>query len=435
MLAIAAPIPPIAADSLLVLLLQVGLLLLMALLLGRLAVRFKMPAIVGELFAGVILGPSIFHNVAPGLADRLFPPDPDQFHMLDAIGQLGVLLLVGVAGAHLDLKSLRGRGAAALKVSGFALVIPFGFGVVTGLLLPRSILGEGVDPVVFSTFLGVAMGVSAIPVIAKTFMDMNLLHRNISQFTLTVAMLVGIVCWLLLSVASDMATRGVKVGNVLLSLTYLAAVVLFAIVVGRPLVRKIFQLVSRSGDATPTLMAATILIILSAATTHALGLEAVVGAFLAGTLISEYGRPDPVRFAPLRTVVVSVLAPIFLATAGLRMDLTELIRIEVLSAAVLVLTVAILGKFIGAYIGARTSQLGNWEALALGAGLNVRGAVEIIIAMIGLRLGVFNTATYTIIVLVAVVTSLMAPPILRIAMIRVEQTEEEDARRREYALA
>jgi Kef-type K+ transport system membrane component KefB len=301
--------------------------------------------------------------------------------------------------------------------------------------LPESIFGSGVDPVVFAIFLGIAMGVSAIPVIAKTFMDMNLLHRDISQLTLTVAMIDGAICWLLLSVASDMATSGIRLGNVLLSLGYLAGVVLLAVVVGRPLVGKVFELAGRSRDATPTLMTATILIILCAAGTHALGLEAVVGAFICGVLISEYGKPDPVRLAPLRVVVVSVLAPIFLATAGLRMDLTELGRFDVLVAAVLILAVAVLGKFIGAYAGARTSRLNNWEAMALGAGLNVRGAVEIIIAMVGLRLGVLNTATYTIIVLVAVVTSLMAPPILRTAMARVRQTEEEDVREREHALA
>jgi Kef-type K+ transport system membrane component KefB len=419
----------------LVFLLQVAVLLLMALLLGRLAVRFRMPAIVGELFAGVILGPSVFQNVAPQVAGWLFPADPEQFHMLDAIGQFGVLLLVGVAGAHLDLRLVRRRRGAAMKIGGFGLIIPLGFGVATGLLLPRSIFGTDVDPVVFAMFLGIAMGVSAIPVIAKTFMDMNLLHRNISQITLTAAMLDGAFCWLLLSVASDMATRGVRVGNLLLSLAYLAAVVLLAAVVGRPLVAKVFQLAGRSEEPTPTLMTATILIIGCAAGTHALGLEAVVGAFIAGILISEYGKPDPARLAPLRTVVVSVLAPIFLATAGLRMDLTALTRIDVLGAALLILAIAIVGKFVGAYIGARTSRLSNWEALALGAGLNVRGAVEIIIAMVGLRLGVFNTATYTIIVLVAVVTSLMAPPILRVAMARVEPTEEEQVRQREHALA
>lgn len=429
-----APTPPIEAHALLVFLLQVGLLLGSALLLGRLAVRLKMPAIVGELCAGVILGPSLLQHSAPQVAQWLFPPDAEQFHMLDALGQIGVLLLVGITGAHLDMALVRRRGAAAAKISGFGLVIPLGFGVATGLLLPASMSPTGTDPVVFALFLGVAMCVSAIPVIAKTLMDMKLLHRNIGQLTLTAGMVDDAFGWFMLSVVSAMATSGVRAGNVLLSLAYLLGVVVFAAVIGRPLVAGMFRLANRSEDATPTIMTVTALVLLSAAGTHALGLEAIFGAFVCGILISEYGRPDPVRLAPLRTVVVSVFAPIFFATAGLRMDLTALTRPEVLGVAVLILAIAIVGKFVGAYIGAKTSRLNNWEALALGAGMNARGVVEVIVAMVGLRLGVLNTATYTIIILVAVVTSLMAPPILRFAMTRVEQTHEEELRLQTHAL-
>ncbi|MGH2599312.1 MAG: cation:proton antiporter [Dehalococcoidia bacterium] len=425
-----APVPAIDAGSLLVFLLQIGVLLLLALLLGRLAVRLKMPAIVGELCAGVILGPSLLQQVAPALSGWLFPHEAAQFHMLDAIGQIGVLLLVGITGAHLDLTLVRKRGAAAAKISAFGLVIPLGLGVATGLLLPRAMVGDGTDPVVFALFLGVAMCVSAIPVIAKTLLDMNLLHRNIGQLTLTAGMVDDAFGWFMLSVVSAMATSGVRAGNVLLSLGSLLGIVGFAALVGRPLVATTFRFVNRSADAAPTIMTVTTLIMLAAAATHALGLEAILGAFVCGVLISEYGKPDPARLAPLRTVVVAVFAPLFFASAGLRMDLTALASVEVLGAALLILAIAIIGKFLGAYLGARTSRLNRWEGLALGAGMNARGVIQVFVAMIGLRLGVLNTATYTIIILIAVVTSLMAAPILRVAMARVEQTSEEELRLR-----
>ena len=131
----------------------------------------------------------------------------------------------------------------------------------------------------------------------------------------------------------------------------------------------------------------------------------------------------------MRTVVLSVLAPLFLATAGLRMDLTALARPTVALAALAVLSIAILGKFAGAYIGARLSRLSRWEAIALGAGMNARGVVEVVVATVGLRLGVLGPASYTIVVLVAVVTSLMAPPLLRLAMARVAYNEEERLRK------
>lgn len=411
----------------LLLLLQLGALLLLALALGRLAVRLKMPAVVGELCAGVVLGPSLFFQVAPDLAGWLIPREAEQFHMLDAVGQIGVLLLVGITGAHLDMKLIRRQGGAAVKVSGFGLVIPLGLGVGTGLLLPQALNG-GKDQTVFALFLGVAMCVSAIPVIAKTLIDMNLMHRNIGQLTLTAGMVDDAFGWLMLSVVSAMATTGLRTGTIALSLAYLVAVLAFAAVIGRPLVRKAFQLAGRSAEATPTIATAVVLILLASAGTHALGLEAIFGAFVVGILISEYGKPDPARLAPLRTVVLAVFAPLFFATAGLRMDLTALARLDVLGFALLILAVAIAGKFIGAYLGARASRLNKWEALALGAGMNARGVVEVIVAMVGLRLGVISTEIFTIIILVAVVTSVIAPPILRIAMARVEQTPEEDER-------
>jgi Kef-type K+ transport system membrane component KefB len=136
-----------------------------------------------------------------------------------------------------------------------------------------------------------------------------------------------------------------------------------------------------------------------------------------------------VHLAPLRTIVLSVFAPVFIASAGLRMDLTVLRDPTILLAALAVLATAIVGKFVGAYVGARTSRIGHWESLAIGAGMNARGVVEVVVAMVGLRLGVLNTATYTIVVLVAIVTSLMAPPLLRSAMNRVEHSAEEELRR------
>ena len=175
------PVMPLGAHQLLIFVLQVGLLLMLAVLLGRLAVRLGMPAIVGELAVGVLLGPSLLAHVAPAVSDWLLPREAGQFHLLDAVAQIGVLLLVGLTGIQLDFKLVRRRGATAAKISVAGLVIPLGFGIATGYLLPASLLADNVDVTVFAMFLGVAMCVSAIPVIAKTLMDMNLLHRNVGQ--------------------------------------------------------------------------------------------------------------------------------------------------------------------------------------------------------------------------------------------------------------
>lgn len=427
-MAFAEPVVPIAANQLLLFLLQVGLLLAVALLLGRIAGRFGMPAVVGELCTGMLFGPSLLDHVAPGFAGWLLPKEPGQFHLLDAVGMFGLLLLVGVTGAEVDLKLIRRRGATVMRVSGAGFLVPLGLGIATGYLLPATMLPDGGDRTVFALFLGVAMCVSALPVIAKTLLDMNLLHRNIGQLILSAGTVDDVFGWLMLSVVAAMATTGVRVGQVGLSLLYLLAVIVLAWLVGRPVVRAVLRITARSKESGPPLAAAVVIVILGAAVTHAAGLEPILGAFIAGILIGTARTADLARLAPLRTVVLAVLAPLFFAIAGLRMDLTALRDPVVLLAAVVVLLIAILGKFAGAYLGARASRLSRWEALALGSGMNARGVIEVIVAMVGLRLGVLTTATYTIVVLMAIVTSLMAPPILRLAMRRVDDTAEEQLR-------
>lgn len=419
-----APVPTISQHALLVFLLQLALLLFLALALGRLAARFKMPAIVGELLAGVIFGPSVLSHALPGFAGWLLPKQPDQMHLLDAVGQVGVLLLVGVTGMELKFDLVKRRGLTAVRVSLAGLILPLGLGVATGFLLPSSLLPGGTSPTVFALFLGVAMCVSAIPVIAKTLLDMNLLHRDVGQLTLASGVIDDVIGWFLLSIVSAMATAGLSGETVATSLLYPVGVLVFALLVGRPVVRIALRAANRSPEPGPAIAVATLIVLLGAAATQAMGMEAVFGAFVCGVLIGTSGELDREKLAPLRTTVLAFLAPIFFATAGIRMDLTALGRPAVLAAACAVLAVAILGKFVGAYAGATLSGLNRWEALAIGAGMNSRGVIEVVVATVGLRLGVLGPATYTIVILVAIVTSLIAPPVLRVAMARIEDIAE-----------
>lgn len=429
----ASPVAPIGAHQLLIFLLQLGLLLGTALLLGRLALRLRMPAVVGELAAGVLLGPSVLMHAVPGLSAWLLPPDPGQLHLLDAVGQLGVLLLVGITGMHIDLGLVWRKGATAASISAGGLLIPLGLGFGAGFLLPASLLAGSADRVVFALFLGVALCVSAIPVIAKILLEMRLMHRNIGQLIISAAAVDDIAGWFLLSIVSSMATAGLHAGQITLSIACLIAVVAFAAFIGRPIVRTALRLSAQSAQPGASVAVVVVLLVLSAAGTQALGMEAILGTFLCGNLIGSSGLLDQQRLAPLRTFVMTVLAPIFFATAGLRMDLTALRNPIVLGSALVILLIAIGGKFAGAYLGARIGRLGHWEALALGAGLNARGVIEVIVAMVGLRLGILTTEAYTVIVLVAIVTSLMAPSSLRYAVRRIAATTEE--REREKVLS
>lgn len=422
-------VAPLPQHTLLVFLLQIGALLLLAVVLGRLAQRLGMPTIVGELAAGVLLGPSLLVHAAPGLSGWLFPQDATQMHLLDAVGQLGVLLLVGFTGMHLDLKVVRRHGGKAAGVSIAALLLPLGLGVWLGYALPVELRPADADPTVFAYFVGVAMCVSSIPVIGRVLVDMKLIHRNVGQMILVVGTIDDAVGWLLVSVVTALATTGVGAAEIATPLWHLAVVITVLLTAGRWTVRAVMEWAGRSGSRNTTIAAAVILIVLSGAGAQALGFEAVFGAFLCGILIGSNGTDaQATRLEPLNTTVLSFLSPLFFALAGLRIDLTSLTHAKIALWGLTALAVAVAGKFAGAFLGSYFSRLNRWEALALGAGINARGVIQVVIAVVGVRLGLLTTAMYSIIVLIAILTPLMAPPILRIAMKRIESTVDEDLR-------
>ena len=427
------PVPVLGGHELMILLLQVGLLLTLAVLLGRVAIRFRMSAIVGELLAGVLLGPSLLAHLLPRLSGWLLPLKPEQFHLLDAVGQIGVILLVGITGTQLDFGLVRRRSATAVRVAIPGLAVPLALGVAGGFLIPAALLARGSDRLVFALFVGVAMSVSAIPVIAKTLQDMGLLHRNIGQLTLAAATVDDTLGWLMLSIVAALATKGVQAAAIGRQIGLLVVFLVIVTVLGRPAVAAVMRIASRADGDGPITTYAVVIMVLGAAATQAMGLEAVFGAFVAGMVIGTCGHVDPGRLASMRTVTLCVIAPVFFATVGLRVDLTVLRRPVVLLAVLMMLAIAVIGKFAGSFAGAKASRLTRWEALALGAGLNARGVVQLVVATVGLQLGVLTTVTYTIVVLIAITTSVMTPSILRLAMAHVEHTDEERLRAAVYA--
>jgi Kef-type K+ transport system membrane component KefB len=413
---------PLAHDRLALFLLQIGVLLAAGWALGRLALRLRLPALVGELAAGVLLGPTLLGNAAPALAQRLFPQQAPQSQLLDAFCQFGVVLLVAVTGAQFDARMLKRRGSLAMRVSLAGVLLPLGLGIATGHLVPDALLGDAGERGVFALFLGVAMCVTAIPVIAKTLADLNLLHRNVGQLVIAAALFDDAVGWLLLALVSALAAGTAVGAQLALTATWTALLLLAAAVAGP-------RLAARMKSPHTALTGGLVLVVLGAAATAAAGMEALFGAFVAGVTVLRH--LDARHLSALRTLVTSLFAPVFLAAVGLRVDLTALADPAVLAAGLGVLLVATAGKFTGAYLAARSAGMSHYEGLALGAGMNSRGMIEIVIALTGLRLGVLNTASFTVIVLVAIATSATTPVLLRWAAgrIAVDAEEEERARR------
>lgn len=414
------PLPAVPSGQVALFLVQLAVLLAAASGLGWLARRIGQPAVIGELLAGVLLGPSVLGHALPGLASRLWPLT-GQTHLVDAVAQFGVVLLVGLAGAELDAGLVRRERRVVLWVSTGALVVPLALGIALGALAPRSLLGPGVGRLVFALFVGVALGVSAIPVIAKTLVDLNLLHRDVGQLTLAASAVDDALSWLLLSLVGVLATSPAPATShgvarpVALAVAQMSVAVLAAVLLRRPVAAWLRRTTGGSERVAPVLL----ILLAGACGTAMLGLEPILGAFLVGVLLAgEEGRR---ALAPIRTVVLSVLAPVFLATAGLRVDVEVLRHPPVLLAAAVVVALATVGKIVGGYLGARLGGLDSWRALAIGAALNARGVVEIVVASVGLRLGVLTAATYTIVMVMAIVSSMLAPPLLRLAVGRVDR--------------
>ena len=419
-------------------LIQVSLLLLLGRGLGQVFRRLGQPAVVGEIAAGVILGPSVLGEVAPGAFEWLFPVDAVQSGLLFAIAWVGVILLLLATGFETDLTLIGSLGKAAVWVTLGSLLLPFGFGLGGGFIAPDVLIGSGIDRPVFALFLATALTISSLPVIAKILGELQLLRRNFGQLTLAVGMANDVVGWVLLGLIAGLAASGeFDVGRLLAVLIGLIAFLGAAVLVGQRLFDALLRQMRRQGVGNGGWVTMMIVFGLGfGAITQALKVEAVLGAFIAGILIGRSRYRSQEAEDQIEVITSSFAAPIFFALAGLRADLTSLADGTVAIWAVIVFVIASVSKFGGSMLGARIARLSAREGVALGTALNARGALEIVIATVGLSLGVLNERSYTIVVIMAIATSMLAAPVLRVLTADWKGSPEEEERlRREAKLA
>ncbi|WP_245395458.1 cation:proton antiporter domain-containing protein [Anthocerotibacter panamensis] len=432
-------IQPLSHDTILLFLTQLVLLVVMARGLGEVMQRLNQPPVIGELLAGIVLGPSVLGVLFPGLEQAIFPRLQLQSDLLSAMAWIGVLFLLFVTGLEMDLPLIQRKGRTAILISASGIALPFTSGFLLGMVLPDTLVAESTNRLVFSLFLGVAMSITALPVLAKVLIDLKLIRRDIGQITLAAGMSDDVVGWLLLSVVSGLASSGVI--NLAAALTAIGGALIFltlAFTIGRVWVGFLVRWVDDELDSDAAMAGTLVVLLLTGATlTHWLHIEAALGAFTTGILVGQSPRLRTSVRHSLETVTVGFLAPIFFASAGLKVNLASFFaQPQFFSYGLIILAVACIGKLAGAYLGARLGGLGHWEGLSLGAGMNARGALEIIVATIGLGLGILNPEMFSIIVLMAMATSIMAPPLLRLCLARVTLKPDEAARlaREELAL-
>ena len=428
---------PLDEHHLLVFWVQVASLVILARMLGWGMRRIGMPGIIGELAAGVILGPSIFGKVWPEGFEWYLPGEELQSGALLAVGWVGLAFLLVVTGFETDLGLITKLGRPAIHVTVGSMLLPLFGGIVLGGALPDSFLVAGEHPrIVFVLFIMLAVSVSSLAVVAKILGDLGLMRRDFGQITVAAGMANDVVGWVMLGIFSGLAASGqFDPLDLLTTVGGLALFSVFAFTLGQKIVNIWLRRMRRTQNpASGSLTVLFVTSLLFAVATQYIGVEAVLGTFVAGVVLNRSRFFDHRALEFIEYITVGFFAPLFFALAGLRVNLDALGNTNTLTWAIVVILVAMGLKFIGTYWGALLAERTNRGALALGAGLNARGALEIVIATVALDLSVFNETSYTVIVLVPIVTSLFASIALRLIVRgwrgdpgEIERLEREEA--------
>lgn len=403
------------------------LLLLVGRLMGEAMTRIGQPAIFGQLLAGVVLGPSIFGAMLPELRHILFPETPAIKSMIDAISQIGILLILLLTGMETNLALVNRKRRAVLSTSLFGIAIPFICGVALAYTLPAALIPSTATRLVTALFLGTALSISSVKIVAMVLMEVGAIRRDLGQLILATAILDDTLAWIIVAIISGIAAYGaVNFEHVGLSIGLTALFLAASLTVGRRAVARIILWCNdHLASEVPVITAILVIMLAMALTTELIGVHTALGAFVAGIVIGQSPILTEHIENELRGFIIAFFSPVFFAVAGLGMDLRTLLEPELLAFTLAVIVIASVGKFLGALAGGMLGGL-NWlESLALATGLNARGSTEVIIATVGLSVGALSNQLYTMIVAMAVVTTMIMPPTLRWMMGRVPLRDEE----------
>lgn len=409
---------------------QVVALMLVGRLLGEAMLRWGQPAVMGQLIAGLLLGPSFFGFLLPDLQQAMFPKTPEQKAMIDGISQFGILLLLLLTGMETDLRLVRQTGRASIYASLMGIIVPFGFGVALGEMLPDSLLPDPEKRLITSLFLGTALSIASVKIVAVVVREMNFMRRVVGQVILASAIIDDSIGWIIVAIIFSLALHGsIEPFSVAQSVIGTVLFMVASFTIGR---RMVFFAIRWVNDnfVSEFAVITTILIIMSimALITHLIGVHTVLGAFVAGILVGESPILTKHIDEQLRGIITAFFAPVFFGIAGLSADLTILAdpQMALLTAGLIV--IASIGKFGGAFVGAELGGLTKREGFALACGMNARGSTEVIIATVGLSMGALTQDLFTMIVAMAVITTMAMPPTLRWALSRIPMRKEEKAR-------
>jgi Kef-type K+ transport system membrane component KefB len=400
------------ADAILLLVIQIALILGLSRVVSYLFVRIRQPQVMGEMIAGIMLGPSLFGWLMPRRFQAIFPHDSVQY--LNALSQIGVICFLFLIGLELDPKLIRKRGHAALVISHASIMAPFLLGAILACYLYPNLFSH--TPAMRFTsvalFMGAAMSITAFPVLARILTERNMQKTQVGAVAITCAAVDDVTAWCILAFVIAVArAAGLRPGLTTAGLAVVYVLIMFFMV--RPFLRRLQLVFDRSNHLSQNLLAAILLLVLgSAMVTEAIGIHALFGAFLMGAIMPKGTRFIRAIAERLEDFTVVLLLPIFFAYTGLRTQIGLLNHPALWGYTGLIILTACAGKFGGSAVAARACGM-NWrQSSAIGILMNTRGLMELIILNIGRDLGVISDAVFAMMVIMAIVTTALTTPVL-----------------------
>jgi Kef-type K+ transport system membrane component KefB len=371
--------------------------------------RLNQPPVIGEMVAGILLGPSLLGHVAPGLSARLFPPAVMPF--LWVISQIGVILYMFLVGVQLDMRLLRQRVGTAIAVSQAGIIAPFLFGAALALLLYPLLSSPVVPFTEFALFIGISMSVTAFPVLARILTDRQMHKSGIGTTALACAAAGDVTAWCLLAFVVSVARA--RAGQALFTVAFTAGFIAIIFLVVRPAIRWLVR--RRHPETSPEglFVMLCVTILFAALATERIGIHAIFGAFLLGVVVPHDSALAYDVRSKLEQATVLLILPAFFAFSGLRTEVGLVHGFQAWLICVLIIAVASAGKFGGSLLAARLTGSSWQEAASLGVLMNTRGLMELIVLNIGLDLGLISPTLFTMLVLMAVITTMATTPILQ----------------------
>jgi len=412
----ALPSPPRAAahgaDLLASVLLALVVVILTARVVGAVFGWLRQPPVIGEVIAGILLGPSLLGRLAPELSSYVFPPA--MLPSLGLLAQIGVILFLFLVGLELDIDLLRQRSPAAATISVASMTTAFALGTLLALVLYPRLATTDVPFALFALFLGVAMSVTAFPVLVRILTDRGMQRTELGALAISCAGVDDVAAWCLLAFISSLA--GVRPGGAWWTLALTVGYIGFVLAIVRPGVRGLIRRHEQRGVAIQTSLGLLVVAMLtSALATEWIGIHALFGAFLLGAVVPHDSRLVRDLARQLQDLVVVLFLPAFFAITGLRTRLDLVHGAEQWALCLAITLVACLGKFGGTAAAARLSGFGWRQSVALGGLMNTRGLMELIVLSVGLDQGVISPTLFSMMVVMAVATTLAGAPILDFA--------------------